>query len=151
MYEHRHLGSCHIRWTLYAGFLNWNRIFKKNKVVAGKNSVLFGRSMLYSPFYVLTQAFDSVFFYENVGLSILVLSTKKRNSSFLKKVCYFRKFVSKFKYWKRSKFPAIAHKKYAYLLNGGLFYKPLRPFYSRAYAFSVGFKLKPLWKSVFHC
>ena len=103
------------------------------------------------PILCLNRGFWQSIFYGNVGLSILVLSTKKRNSSFFKKVCYFRKFVSKFKYWKRSKFPAIAHKKHAYLLNGGLFYKPLRPFYGRAYAFSVGFKLKPLWKSVFHC
>ena len=37
-------------------------------------------------------------------LSILVLSTKKPYSSFLKSA-FFRKFISKLKYWNRSKFP----------------------------------------------
>ena len=35
--------------------------------------------------------------------------------------------------------------------NGGLFWKSLVPFLRRIYALSVGFKLKPLRKSVFQC
>ena len=45
----------------------------------------------------------------------------------------------------------IVTQKHADLLNGGLIWKSLVPFFRRTYAFSVGFKMKPLRKSVFQC
>ena len=71
-----------------------------------------------------------------VALSIIVPSTRKLLSScfFLKKrFSFFRKFVSKLKYWKHWKLPVIVTKN------------------RRTYAPSVGFKMKPLRKSVFLC
>ena len=35
-YKFEHLGSWYIKSTLYEGFLNWNKVFKKNKVVTGE-------------------------------------------------------------------------------------------------------------------
>ena len=45
----------------------------------------------------------------------------------------------------------IVTQKHADLLNGGLIRKSLVPFFRRTYAFSVGFKMKPLRKNVFQC
>ena len=72
-----------------------------------------------------------VVLYGNDAFSILVLSTKKRYSSFLKKFFVFRfsrKSNSKLKYWKCSTF----------LANKGLFWKSLVPFFR-----TVDFKMKP--------
>ena len=41
------------------------------------------------------------------------------------------------------------HKKHTDLSNGGLFGKSLVPVFRTTYALSVGFKMKPLRKSVF--
>ena len=65
--------------------------------------------------------------YENYAFPILVLSTKKRYSTFLKKA-----------------FENVQN--YANLSNGGLFWKFLVPLFRRTYAVSVGFKMKPLKK-----
>ena len=46
---------------------------------------------------VLTLASDLTVLHENDAFSILVLSTKKRNSSFLKKIFVFQKIYFKFK------------------------------------------------------
>ena len=43
------------------------------------------------------------------------------------------------------------HVKHADLSNGRLFLKSLVPLFSRTYALSVRFKMKPLRKSVFKC
>ena len=52
--------------------------------------------------------FEKAILYGYVRFSLVVLSTRKRFSSFFKKrFSFFRKFVSKLKYWKHSKFPAI--------------------------------------------
>ena len=48
-------------------------------------------------FIVLTLASDLTVLHENDAFSILVLSTKKRNSSFLKKIFVFQKIYLKFK------------------------------------------------------
>ena len=46
-------------------------------------------------------------FYDNDAFSILVLSTKKRYSSFLKKILVFHKIYFKVKYWKGLKISQI--------------------------------------------
>ena len=77
--------------TLYKRFLNWNKISKKNKVVTCK-----------TPFFVIGPFCAHHFTCLNIGLawygndafSILVISTKNWNSSFLKNVLFFIKSVS---------------------------------------------------------
>ena len=64
---------------------------------------------------------------------------------------FFRKFVSKLKYWKCLKLSLIFTQKYAVLSNGGVFWKSLLQFFRRIYALSVGFKMKTVRKSVFEC
>ena len=89
--------------------------------------------------------------YGNVTFSILVLSTKKRYSSFLKKILVFQKLHFKVKVLKTFKFPVIVTENYANLSNEGLFLKSLVSFFRRTYGLSVGFKMKPLRQSVFLC
>ena len=83
---------------------------------------------------------------EMMHFSILVLSIKKRAPVFWKRFLFSRKSFSKFKYWKPLKFSVIATWKHADPPNGGLFWKSLVPFFTRTYALSVGFKMKPLRK-----
>ena len=76
-------------------------------------------------------------------LSILVLSTKERYSSFLKSVCIFQKICFKVKVLKSVKISGDCCIKACQLgyfggLCGGLFY------FKRNHALSVGFKMKPL-------
>ena len=52
--------------------------------------------------FVLTLASESAFFYGNVAFSIFVLSTKKRYSSFLKKLFFLQKICFKVKVLKTS-------------------------------------------------
>ena len=61
------------------------------------------------------------------------------------------KSFSKLKHWNCSTFPLFITKKHVDLFNGGLFWKSLVPFLRRIYVLSVGFKMKPLGKSVFRC
>ena len=90
--------------------------------------------------------------YGNDTFSILVLLTKKRYYSFLKKVFFSINFVSKFKYWKRS---SDCHIKTCRSLKWKilkmLFWKTLVPFFRKTCALSVGFKTKPPIKSIFKC
>ena len=71
--------------------------FIKNKVVTGKT--LCDRSLL----FVQTLASDRAVLYGNVVFSFLELSIEKNYSRSL----FFKKFVSKLKHEKRSKFPEI--------------------------------------------
>ena len=74
-----------------------------------QSCILCDRSILYSPFlFVLTLVSERSVLYGYVMFSIIVLLTTKLLSSFFKKMfSFFRKFVSKLKYWKHSKFPVI--------------------------------------------
>ena len=63
---------------------------------------------------------------------------------FWKKFLFFRKFVLKSKYWKRSKFPVIVTQKHADASSRGLFWKSLVPFFRTICVLSAGFKMKPL-------
>ena len=73
-------------------------------------------------------------FYGNDAFWILVLSTKKRYSSFLKKVFVFQKIC--FKVWEVSKFLLIVTQKNADLSKGRLFWISLVPFF-RTYTLSL--------------
>ena len=68
---------------------------------------------------------------------MLVVSTRKRYSSFLKKVFAFQKICSKVKALKTSNISIDCHIKT----------KSLVPFFRRIYSLSVGFDMKPLRKT----
>ena len=70
---------------------------------------------------VLTLASDMAVLYGNDAFSILVLSTKNRYSSFLKKVFVFQKICFKIKVLKTFKISTDFHIKHVNLSNGGLF------------------------------
>ena len=78
---------------------------------------------------------------------ILVLSTKKRFSSFLKKVFVFRKFCFKVQVLKTIKISTDCHIKHINLSNRGLLLKPLVLFFRQTYALSVSFKMKRIQKA----
>ena len=80
-------------------------------------------------------------------LSILVLSTKKQYSSFLKRVCIFQKIYFKVKVLKSFKIFSDCHIKACRSLK----WRALVPFFRRTDALSFGFKMKPLRKSFFLC
>ena len=65
-----------------------------------QNSVLCDRSILYSPFFVLTLVSDMVVLYGNDAFSNLMVSSKKQYSSFLKMVFVFQKICFKVKQWR---------------------------------------------------
>ena len=71
--------------------------FQTNKVITGKNP-FFVIGLFCTILFVLALASDMTVLYGNAALSILVLSTKKRYSNFLKKISFSRKFVAKLKY-----------------------------------------------------
>ena len=81
-----------------------------------------------------------VVLYENDAFSILVLSTRKQYSSFLEKVSFLRKFVSKLKYWKCSEFLLIVKQKHADLSNGEQFWKSLVPLLEEPMPFLLALK-----------
>ena len=99
----------------------------------------------------LTVTSGMAFLHEKDAFLILVFSTKKRCSSFLKKAFVFQKICVKVKVLKTLKISTDCHIKHADPPSGGLFLKSLVPFFRRTYALSVGFKMKPLRKSVFQC
>ena len=59
--------------------------------------------------FALTLAFDRVVLYGNVALSFVLLSTKKRYSSFLRKILVFQKTCFKVKVLKTFKIPSGCH------------------------------------------
>ena len=67
---------------------------------------------------------------------------------FSKMFSFFKKFVLKFRCWKRSKFSLIVTSKHANLSNGGLIWKSLESFFRRNYALFVDFKMKPIRETV---
>ena len=66
------------------------QIFEKNKAAAGKTSLFVIGPFLVTILFVLTLAFDRAVLNGTV-FPILVVSTKKRYSSFLEKVFVFQK------------------------------------------------------------
>ena len=108
-YEYGHLGSWYIKSILYERFLKWNKIKNKKKLVIGK--VLF---FVKSPFCIPHSIYLNIGFWQdsfvwNVAFSILVLSTKKRYPSFLKKVFVFQKTCFKIKVLEKFKISSDCH------------------------------------------
>ena len=93
--------------------------------------------------FVLTLASVRAVLDENIAFSILVLSTKTGYSSFLKRAYFFQKIGFKVKILKTFKIFSHSH------INRGVFKRSQVPFFRRTYALSVGFKRKPLRKSIF--
>ena len=83
--------------------------FRKNKVITGKTPFFVTGLFCTSHSIFLTLASDRGALYGNVAFSILVLSTKDRHSSFLKKVCIFQKIYLKVKVWKTFKISNNCH------------------------------------------
>ena len=84
--------------------------FSKNKGVHGK-TLFFWQGQFCTPHSIclLTLVFDKTFLYENVTFSILILSSKKRYSSFLKKHLVFQKTCFKVKVMKLLKISGDYH------------------------------------------
>ena len=89
-YENVHLGNWYIKPTLY------NRSLHRCWV-----------GFVLPILFVLTMTFNRAVLYGNYAISILVLSTKNRHSSFFKKVLVFQKICYKNTTLKNSKFPVI--------------------------------------------
>ena len=77
------------------------------------------RSILYSPLSILKLAAYMIVLYGNDAVSILVLSTKKQYSSFLKKVFIFQKICFKVQVLKNFKLATDCHIKTCRSLKQG--------------------------------
>ena len=78
--------------------------------------------------------------------------SKKRYSSFLKRVCIFQKQCFKVEILKTLEISGDCHQKNMPISKAeGYFKNPLAVFFRRPYALSVSFQMKPLRKSVFLC
>ena len=100
------------------------------------------------PFYI---QYDSFILYWYDAFSILVVSTKRRYSSSLKKVFVFQKIYFKVKVLKTFKIPTDCHIKTSWSVKRRAILKIPIQFFRRTYGLSVGFKMKLLRKSVFQC
>ena len=99
--------------------------FSKNKVVTDKTP-FFVIDPYCTPYSMCVNiGLGRAVLYGNISFSILILPTKKRYSSFLKKVLFFwRKFVSKLKHWKRSKSHWFSYKNKPICQTEGHFENP---------------------------
>ena len=111
----------------------------------------FSTQDIFIPTLVLTLASDIVVLYGNDPFSILVLSSKKRYSSFLKKVFLFQKSCFKVKVLKTIKISTDCHIKTYRPLKRRTILKIPSTVLQKNLCSSVGFKMKSLRKSVFHC
>ena len=96
-YEYGHLVRWYIKSTLYKRFLNWDNIFKKIKQLLAKLRSLWQIHFILTILFVLILASDMPVLYRNYDFSILAHSTKKRYSTFSKKVFVFQKICFKVK------------------------------------------------------
>ena len=94
-------------------------------------------------------ASDRAVLYGNVAFPILVLSTKKGTPVFLKKLLFFRKFVSKSEFWKLSTFPVIITWKPT-AQTKGCFENPWYLFLEEPLLFLLALKWN-LWEDAFSC
>ena len=100
-----------MKLTLYKRLLNWNKIFKKIKQLLAKLRFLWKVHFVLTILIILTLVSDMAVLYGNDAFSILVLSTKKRYSRFLKKVFLFQKIYFKMKVLKSFKVFTDCHMK----------------------------------------
>ena len=125
--------------------------FQKHKVVPGKTpfSVI---APICSPHSIcLTLASDRAVLCGNIALSILVITTKRRYSSFLKKVFVFQNICLKIKVLKAFKIFSNCSKKTCWSLKRRAILKISSTLFSRTYALSVWFKMKPQRRRIFLC
>ena len=99
----------------------------------------------------LTLALDMAVLHGNDAFSILVYLTKKRYSSFLKKVFVCQKIYPKVKVRKVFKTFTDRHIKTCRSLKWRAILKIPSTVFRRTFALSVSLKMKPLGKSVFQC
>ena len=91
--------------------LKLKQIFQKNKAVTGKTPIFVKVHFVFAILFVLTLASHRAVLNGNDVFSILVISTKKRYSSLLKKVFVFQKICSKFNVLKTFKISTDCHMK----------------------------------------
>ena len=137
--------------VLYKRFLTETKFSKKMKQLLAKLRSLWYVHFVITILFVLTLASDMAALYGNDAFSILVLPTKKRYSSFLKKVFVFQKICFKVKVLKTFKIFSDCHIKTCRSLKRRAILKIPSTVFRRTYALSVGMKMKPLRKSVFQC
>ena len=99
--------------------------------------------------FVLTLVFDKAVLYGNVAFSIIIISSKKRYSSVLKKILVFQKTCFKFKVMKTLKIFSDCHVKACRSLERRAILKIRSIFFRGIYALSDGLKMKSLQLSVF--
>ena len=145
------MGSWYIKSTLNKRFLNGNKIFQKNKMITGKTPFFMIGPFLFTILFLLTLVSDMAILYGNDAFSILVLSTKKPHSGFLKKVLVFQKIYFKVKATKTFTIPTDCHIKTCRSLKRRAISIIPNTVFRRTCSLSVGFKRKPLRKSVFQC
>ena len=128
-YKYGHLGCWCNKSNLYKRLLNWNKIFKKIKQLLAKLRSLWWKWCVF-----------------NVGAS-----TKKWYPSFLKKVFVFQKICFKVKVLKTIKIFTNCRIKTCQSIKRRAILKIPSTFFRITYALFVGFKMKPLRKSIFQC
>ena len=102
---HGYLRRRYIKSTLYKRFLNWNKIFKKNKAFTDKTPFfVIGSFRTHHSVCLSTSFWYGSFVWEWWGVFNLIAFNHWKRFSFS------RKSVSKLKYWNRSKFPRLSHK-----------------------------------------
>ena len=131
--------------------LNLKKNLQKNKVVTGKTPFLVIGPFVLTTLFILALTSDMTVFYGNDAFFILVLSTKKCFSSFLKKVFVFQKIYFRVKVLKTFKIPNDCHIKTCLSLKLRAIRKISSTVFRQTFALSVGFKMKPLRKSIFQC
>ena len=131
--------------------LKLKQTFQKNKAVTAKLHSLWSVHFVVATLFVLTLASVRAVLNGNDVFSILMVSTKHRYFSFLKKVFVFQKIWIKVNVLKTFKTSNNCHIKTCRSLTRRVFWKSLVPFFRRIYALSVGFKMKSLIKSVCEC
>ena len=111
-----------------------NQNFQKNKVVAGWTPFI-GIGLFWTLHSICLNIWLVTWHFcmEVMRFQSYCFQMKNRTPVFWKMFSFSRKFVSKLKYWKCSKFPLIATLKHADLSNEGLFWKPLVLFFRWIY------------------
>ena len=138
-YKYGHLGRWHIKSTLFKRFQNWNKFSKKIKQLLAKLQSSGQAHFVVAILFVLTLASDRAVLNGNDVLSILVASTKKRYSSFLKEDFVFQKICFQVKVLKTFETFSDCHIKTS-LSNGGLFRNPQHRFLEEPMLFLLALK-----------
>ena len=110
-----HLGGWYVKSTPYTRFLNWKKKRnRKSRVVTDKTlnlTMICVVHFVYPTLVVSTLAPDGAVLYGNITFLILVLSTEKRWSTFLKRVYDFQKICFKVEVLKTFKTASDCHVK----------------------------------------